>query len=295
MPTPIVIKLPEGLKQFLDLVEEIDDVSLPKTVEEIIEHGQREACLAYKMTSAQQMYIYDILNDADFFEIVKLGFDKYYDKLKAFLKREQGKEDGKKRHAITLTLNDIDHVIQSILGVPEFVEREEMNVKKIKDLKGNHAGIMSLFNDICFNENKKIIGFGAVKAAIWLHSLGIGKDLPTPSGQVTWFIKTHFPHVTSTFRHDEDIPPQQVMWYAETYVNQMNKELSISCTNGKFSNAVWVWKNCRNLMLEHKNRLTPERLVDFMKSEKKNVDYLIDGILDIEDEDLGSDLSDFVS
>lgn len=293
---PVTITIPEGFKQFLDIFPEIQSRPIPSDMENIISNGQREACLGHNMTSAEQVCMFDLLECSGILEKVGLGYTAFSDLVEKYLIKQKASEtDNKRICAINRLLADKENVIQGLLGVPEFVKREGVTTDTIKKLKKDEKAAWKLFDDIC-NSDKKVIGFGSVKTTLWLHSMSIGEMLPTPSSHVKWFLRKYFPYSTSSYRFDDVIPDQETMAYAKKYVEMMNNQLKLSCSAGKFTNAIWVWKNCINAMLRYGNRLTPDTLAKFMKFKKLSLDDIEDSIIDLHEFDaLGEDLTDFVS
>ena len=289
----VTITIPDGIKRFLDIFEEIENEPLPTSVKDIILHGQREACLAHDMKSAEQIYMYNLLKEKGFIEKTDIGFTKFNDIIIEFLEKQKNQEDdNKKRHATKLMIGDIENVVQGLLGVPEFVKREKVNPSMLAEIrKKDEKSAWKLFNDICIADSG-IIGFGAVKTTIWLHSIGVCQTLPTPSSHVKWFLRKYFPYV---IKYPYKPIDQEVMAYTKTYVNLMNNKLGISCSEGKFTNAIWVWKNCINAMPQYSNRLTPDILMDFLKVKKYDLDDIGGMIIDLDEiDELGKELTDFV-
>ena len=291
---PVAITIPEGIKRFLDEFEEIRNEPLPTSVKVIILNGQIEACLGHNMTSAEQIYMYNLLKGKEFLDKTPLGFDKFNEALIKFLEKEKRQEDdNKKKHAVSLMLSDIDNMVQGLLGVPEFVKNRSLNIEKLKEVRKDEKLAWKLFEDICHSEDG-IRGFGAVKTTIWMHSIGVCETLPTPSSHVKWLLKKYFPYVI-TYAYNEIIPDSEAMAYTKSYVKIMNDKLGMSCSEGVFTNAIWVWKNCINAMPQYSNRLTPDKLMDFMKANKYDLEDIRSMIIDLDEiDELGKELTDFV-
>lgn len=99
----ITIKIPEGFKEFIEANPEIEEYPMPKSTEEIVRNGQREACLAKNVTSAQQLYIFDLLDDAGFLEKTDIGYENFRNELAIYLERRiKDEEDIKRKNSMRL-------------------------------------------------------------------------------------------------------------------------------------------------------------------------------------------------
>ncbi len=145
----------------------------------------------------------------------------------------------------------------------------------------------------------KIFHFGPVKAVLWVHDFGLGRDLAPPNSHIRDFLK-EWGYSDSSL--DEDAESLHALTVACQRMHEVaarvSQDIGRNASVYLCQHAAWLWETCRGLLARHHkaSRFTVRRLLDFLDPTGWTPETLSDDeIGDIERiEDVSRELASFV-
>ncbi len=123
--------------------------------------------------------------------------------------------------------------------------------------------------DLVTSAAADIAQFGPVKAVLWLHDFGLGRELAPPNLHIRHFLHEHGFRDASLDDDAESLHALTVVCQRMREVaNDVSRELGRAVSVRLCQHAAWLWETCRGLLaLHHKaSRLTVRRLLEFLDS-----------------------------
>jgi len=200
--------------------------------------------------------------------------------------------EGFKRAILQIAAREVEslNLSRTIGTALNFFDKYGITVQKVVSLQNDTKGTLNLV----YLAAREIHNVRYIKGVLWLYGCGIAKDLVPPNSHVTRFLhECGYPG----FGWSRELPEDwQIFTPACNCMRDVAKhvstELKQPITPKQAQAAVWYLQTCRGLLPpRYARRLTPLKLIQFMKIRKWNIHKLSAVLDDIEQlESLASDL-----
>lgn len=281
--------IPDGFPELVSLVlEDWDDLKTEDSG--IWDAFLYPVFLGATIRSAQAYYMREVLHDFLEFKVVqKMKNDPIWSKkiLKALNTRLSSIKgtpgEGFKKAILKAAIQQVESLdlSRTIGDALSFFGKYKINAAKITNLQNNYRGTLNLV-DLAARE---IFNFRYVKSVLWLYGCGIAEDIVPPNAHVTRFLdECGYPG----FGWSRDLPSDWQVFapackYMREVANQVSLDLGVSVTPKQAQAAVWYLQACRGLFpTGYKSKLTPVKLVDFLRVQKWNIHNLSIRLDDVE-------------
>ena len=204
--------------------------------------------------------------------------------------------EGFKRAILQIARQEIQSLdLSRTIGTAiQFFDNNTIDVKMIKSLQHDAKATLD-FVDLAA---RSIHNVRYIKAVLWLYGSGIAEDLVPPNAHVTRFL--HECGYKGFGWSKEPVDDWQIFTPAchcmRDVAKQVGTELKQPITAKQAQAAVWYLQTCRGLLpTNRKNQLTPNLLIDFLKTQKWNIEQLSNKLEDVEElESLTAELKAFL-
>lgn len=246
--------------------------------------------LGATIRSAQAIYISEVLHDVlEFKAVQEIESDPIWSKkIQKILERQLSSikgtlGEGLKKAILKAAIQQVESLdlSRTIGDAINFFKKHKVNSTKIADLQNDYGGTLDLVDLFA----REIYNFRYVKSVLWLYGCGIAEDIVPPNAHVTRFLdECRYPG----FGWSRNLPSDWQVFapacrYMRDVANQVSLELGVTVTPKQAQTAVWYLQACRGLLEPgYKHKLTPGKLVDFLKVQKWSIHDLSTRLDDVE-------------
>jgi len=137
---------------------------------------------------------------------------------------------------------------------------------------------------------RKLRGVGYVIACKWLHSFNLAEGHCSPSRPVKHLLEERFAQYYEDFYVIND--------KVSTIAKEVSEDIELKVTNGDIDSSAWLYCTPKYSLVTSpklRRKLSPAILLEYMKENKLDFDYLCKMIIDMDkDEELGEALSQYL-
>lgn len=261
------MKYPDGFKNLVSLMEK-NPVPLAEGMD-LWNKFCNVVFIGKAGSSAEIAFIQNILKkQLDYSFVSETDGDDWEENVSNLLKERQKRiRDEEIQLLISNILKNLFYIMASLKAGARFFKRKEIfdNINELtKTKEKTQEFIEEMKND------KDLAGIGLTKAVLWLQSTGRGKDLVPPTIHLKGFLNS-------------DIGPYYQYYDDNDYfidkAQEMKKDFRASMMN--ICRAIFYYRSFKKI-LPRGNKLTPKKLIVFMKKEKINVHDLSEILSDME-------------
>ena len=255
--------------------------------------------LGGRRSEAAVNYIFDLLvanNLIDYDDMVKFRSDDWDDwdeKVRAVLEKELSSVRDEDREDVLKNLlsevrgrNDRENPLFYIRSAMRYFREEKIDWQVIEKRTRTEEGTVEFMREMYFYgqgvENyKKITGFGASKAALWLYSLGKALGEVPPTSHVKNFINFD---VRQREYNEAEREDDVIIAEMKDFVEKQVRPKIPGVTVKDVQTTVWLWKSCQGLLSLAgrglKSKLTAEKMAAFVK--KRRLNYVTSRLADLD-------------
>lgn len=297
--------LPEGFTSLVAItIKDWKWDALPKKDSEIWNNLLNPLFLGKAVRSAQASYIKQLLEPFMTSEVAKQARTdpEWSMKLMKIIETELNSisgtlGEGLKRAILNIVAKDVQdyEISRTIDTALTFFERHNVCVNKLKEIKDDNMKT----KDLVDRASREIHNVSYIKAVLWMYDCGIAYHIVPPNSHVKRFLnECGYP------RFGWVIYDQPADWEIFTLASNkmcevakiVSKDLAKAITAKQAQLAVWYLQTSRGLLSrKYAKRLTPNALINFLKTRSWGMEDLSERLSDIEQlEELTQDFKIFL-
>jgi hypothetical protein len=296
--------LPDGFTDLVSLsLEQWDWDILPENDEDVWDSLMSQIFLGATVRSAQAKYVKEVLEQFISHDVAwEVDTNDWSSRVLDRIRKEKAKipnTPGESYKSAILNLVEQDvadlSVSRTIYDALNFFNNYNICTAEIIRIENDTKETKDLVDLI----SREIHNVSYVKAVLWLYSCGIAREVVPPNAHVINFLR-QYGYLSSAWTRYDQPPDWQIFSVLCEKMCDVSQQVSIELgeqvTPKQAQSGVWYLQTCKGLLSSwYSGRLTPSKLIDFMKYQDWDIGDLAEAILDVEQlEDFEEDLKAFI-